>query len=197
MQRLWRIKNFASSVKMMKSIWTPSHAYYFQVQTQLYVCNVAYCDFVVCTFSDEDGLHVERLEKNFSFWSECVLYAEVFFRYCVLPELLAKWYTKAQGELTVIDEVGVEEIAATSEVECTSEEGVAITSELLATEVGVTTTSELSVEEGVATRSELTVEEHMATSSHGEGNVEAAENVELAGSDEESYCYCGGPEDGA
>ncbi len=30
-----------------------NHAYYYQVQTQLFLCDVEYCDFVVCTFSDE------------------------------------------------------------------------------------------------------------------------------------------------
>ena len=27
-----------------------NHAYYYQVQTQMFVCNVTYCDFCVCTF---------------------------------------------------------------------------------------------------------------------------------------------------
>ncbi len=38
-----------------------SHAYYCQVQTQLFIMNVEYCDFCVCTFTGDKvyGLHVE------------------------------------------------------------------------------------------------------------------------------------------
>ena len=74
------------------------HSYYYQVQTQLFVCDVQYSDFCVCTFgSDEDqeNLHIERIEKNYSFWhGECVPKAELFFRTCLLPELLGNWYTR-------------------------------------------------------------------------------------------------------
>ena len=40
-----------------------SHAYYYQVQTQMFVCNVDYCDFCVCTFppGSEPSLHVEHI----------------------------------------------------------------------------------------------------------------------------------------
>ena len=37
-----------------------SHTYYYQIQTQLFVCDVEYCDFCVCTFVEDDeskGLH--------------------------------------------------------------------------------------------------------------------------------------------
>ena len=38
-----------------------SHQYYFQVQSQIWLSNVNYCDFCVCTFpgSSEASLHVE------------------------------------------------------------------------------------------------------------------------------------------
>ena len=36
-----------------------SHAYYYQVQTQLFVSDLDYCNFCVCTFADgETGLHI-------------------------------------------------------------------------------------------------------------------------------------------
>ena len=41
------------------------HAYYYQVQTQLFVCNVEYADFCVCAFMRDDrkslvdsGIHI-------------------------------------------------------------------------------------------------------------------------------------------
>lgn len=50
-----------------------SHAYYYQVQTQLFVCDVEYCKFCVCTFVEDDeskGLHIERIYRMKHFgWS--------------------------------------------------------------------------------------------------------------------------------
>ena len=46
------------------------HAYYYQVQTQMFVCNVEYCDFCVCTFPesvDEFSPHVERIFRDIEF----------------------------------------------------------------------------------------------------------------------------------
>ncbi len=71
-----------------------NHAYYYQVQTQLFLCDVEYCDFVVCTFSDEGSMHIERISKNLIFWNDCVSKAVTFYRTCVLPELIGKWYTR-------------------------------------------------------------------------------------------------------
>ena len=73
-----------------------THAYYYQVQTQLFVTNVDYCDFCVCTFSDDsvNGLHIERILKDLQFWSDCTKKAESFFLTSILPELLGKWYTR-------------------------------------------------------------------------------------------------------
>ena len=75
-----------------------THSYYYQVQTQLYVCDAQYSDFCVCTFAsdgDEENVHIERIDKNHSFWhEECVPKAGQFFRTCLLPELLGNWYTR-------------------------------------------------------------------------------------------------------
>ena len=73
-----------------------SHAYYFQVQTQIFICDVDYCDFCVCTFSPggEPNLHVERILPDLELWSTCLDLSTRFFRVCLLPELLGKWYTR-------------------------------------------------------------------------------------------------------
>lgn len=65
------------------------HAYYYQVQTQLHVCSVDSCDFVVCTFSSADersGLHIERILRDSAMWTSCILSAEKFFYRCLLSE---------------------------------------------------------------------------------------------------------------
>ena len=73
------------------------HAYYYQVQTQMFVCNVEYCDFCVCTFPesvDEFSPYVERIFRDIEFWEDCVEKAKHFFTVCLLPEILGKWYTR-------------------------------------------------------------------------------------------------------
>ena len=73
------------------------HAYYYQVQTQMFVCNVDYCDFCVCTFPesvDEFSPYVERIFRDIEFWEDCVEKAKHFFTVCLLPEILGKWYTR-------------------------------------------------------------------------------------------------------
>ena len=41
------------------------HTYYYHVQTQLNVCKLVYCDFIVWT---ETGVAVERISKDFAFY---------------------------------------------------------------------------------------------------------------------------------
>ena len=75
-----------------------THAYYYQVQTQLYISGAEYCDFCVCTFptgtSGQPSLHIERVLPDEAFWIDCVKKSETFFTSCILPELLGKWYSK-------------------------------------------------------------------------------------------------------
>ena len=70
------------------------HEYYYQVQTQLLVCSANYADFVIATVSDASpNLSCERIFLNESF-IEHVKAAEKFFKICLLPELLAMWYSR-------------------------------------------------------------------------------------------------------
>jgi len=79
-----------------------THSYYYQVLMQLFICNVEYSDFVVCTFAsdDEDSIHIERLNKDEEFWQDCVDKAKLFFKICLLPELLGSWYTRPTEFIT-------------------------------------------------------------------------------------------------
>ena len=59
-----------------------SHAYYFQVQTQIFVCEVEYCDFcVLCTFPSEanPSIHIERIFPDNDLWASCVARSTHFF----------------------------------------------------------------------------------------------------------------------
>ena len=79
-----------------------THSYYYQVQCQLFVCDVEYGDFCVCTFSmNEDeshhletGMHIERIYKDPDLWTECTTKSSQFFKTCLLPEIMGNWYTR-------------------------------------------------------------------------------------------------------
>ena len=87
-----------------------THSCYYQVQTQLFVLNVEYCDFCVCRFSGDNvnGLHIERISKNFQFWSDSTKKAEHLFLTSILPELQGKWYARPYrpaNEATIDEEL--------------------------------------------------------------------------------------------
>lgn len=58
-----------------------SHAYYYQVQCQIFVCEKEYCDFVVWTTKN---YHFERIEPDTEFWQDISLQAKEFFSKVVL-----------------------------------------------------------------------------------------------------------------
>ena len=67
------------------------HTYYYQIQTQMYICD---CDFVVCRFSTSADMFVERVFQNDDVWDNCLKTATTFFSSCMLPELVGHWYTR-------------------------------------------------------------------------------------------------------
>ena len=73
-----------------------THAYFYQVQTQMFICDVDYSSFCVCTFAEDEmqGLHIERITRQQTFWEENKRKAEYFFRSCLLPEILGNWFTR-------------------------------------------------------------------------------------------------------
>ena len=66
------------------------HSYFFQIQTQIFVTERQYCDFVLWT---KNGMHVERILPNSDFWSEVSEKADTFFKMVLLPELFGKAFT--------------------------------------------------------------------------------------------------------
>ena len=63
----------------------------------MFVCNVNYCDFCVCTFpleEEESSPHIERITRDDEFRKDCLIKAKTFFTTCLLPELLGNWYTR-------------------------------------------------------------------------------------------------------
>ena len=51
---------------------------------------------------ESKGLHIKRIYKNEAFWSDCISKAEQFFKTCLLPEILGKYYTQPNSILTQV-----------------------------------------------------------------------------------------------
>ena len=62
-----------------------NHQYYFQVQGQIGVCGLKYCDFFVYT---SHGFHLERIVFDKVFWMQLLTKLRDFWQNYVRPELL-------------------------------------------------------------------------------------------------------------
>ena len=67
------------------------HAYFCQLQLQMKLCNVEYGDLVIWT---PDELLILRILRDDRFLNDTVNKATKFFTHAILPELIAKWYTR-------------------------------------------------------------------------------------------------------
>ena len=62
-----------------------SHSDYYQVQQQLFsVPGIKYCEFVVCAIDGKKSMNLTVLR----------IYPDVYWRTCILPEILGRWYTR-------------------------------------------------------------------------------------------------------
>lgn len=100
-----------------------SHAYYYQVQTQMFVCDVQYCDFVVSTFPNDDDkckceLHIERIVADDDLWLDCISRCNDFFNICLLPELLGRWYSRSCTREMSIDTAAVTNVNESRQPTC-------------------------------------------------------------------------------
>ena len=63
---------------------------YYQCQLKLFVTTRHYCDFIVWSNSE---VHVERITQDEALIQSAIPKAIKFWRMCILPELMGKWYT--------------------------------------------------------------------------------------------------------
>ena len=71
------------------------HSYYYQVLQQLHITKRSYCDFVVFAISrNESKLVQERIFPNSEHIASQVEKLSLFWRTCILPEILGRWYTR-------------------------------------------------------------------------------------------------------
>ncbi|XP_071081072.1 uncharacterized protein [Haliotis cracherodii] len=78
--------------------------YYYQVQTQLFVTNHDYCDFVVWT----NDIFMERITPCVAFWQPVADQAMQFFTSVILPEIVARHFLNTTCERVAPESVGEE-----------------------------------------------------------------------------------------
>ena len=80
-----------------------SHAYFHQVQQQLHITERTYCDFVVFAISKYGSRLVhERIYADSEHWTSQVINLSLFWRICILSEMLGRWYT---GKMDLQEEI--------------------------------------------------------------------------------------------
>jgi len=68
-----------------------NHAYFYQIQMQMAVTKVSYCDFVVWSQTNHVIVTV-KFDKGF--YDSKLDLVKHFFVYGMLPEIIGKWYTR-------------------------------------------------------------------------------------------------------
>lgn len=92
-----KMKNFCLECGSNGSFVLPkTHAYYFQVQAQIFLCKARYCDFTV--WSPKDHV-VLQIEPDTAFIMEAIERVTQLFKRGVTPELLGKWYSRMSSSL--------------------------------------------------------------------------------------------------
>ena len=84
-------RTFCISEKDGKYTLKKDHAYYFQVQMQLALCKLLFCEFIVWT---DDNFIVERISVDIDFFTSKLPGLQQFFAYAILPDVVGKWYTR-------------------------------------------------------------------------------------------------------
>nr|XP_050033073.1 uncharacterized protein LOC126529597 isoform X1 [Dermacentor andersoni]XP_054925238.1 uncharacterized protein LOC126529597 isoform X1 [Dermacentor andersoni] len=73
------------------------HPYYYQIQMQMFVCKVKYCDLVLWTLKDFIAI---RVYKDAQFCAKMVKRCEEYFKLILLPELCFHYWTgRCSGNL--------------------------------------------------------------------------------------------------
>ena len=87
-----------------------NHNYFFQVQQQLLTLpERKYNDFVVCAFDSSHRATIikERIYPDHGHWKEVLPKLTTFWRTCILPEILGRWYTRKCDISDEIPQAGV------------------------------------------------------------------------------------------
>lgn len=79
--------------------WWTGHAYFYQVQTQLFLCDVEYTDFVLWV---NGKIHLERITPDIDFWEKVYPKAHEFFQKVILFQLSGQFFTRIPSATTPV-----------------------------------------------------------------------------------------------
>ncbi|KAK5638750.1 hypothetical protein RI129_013045 [Pyrocoelia pectoralis] len=129
--------NVLKRVGMQKLKLNYTHPYYYQVQMQLAITGVNYCDFVV--WSSKNAIY-ERILFDDEFWQKESAIATKFFNIVIMPELLGKFYTTKEVKNAVSSDWSMfkELLNTEPEVPCNTNSNICDSNEFN-TEVGCST----------------------------------------------------------
>lgn len=71
------------------------HKYYFQVQMEIFTCDVQYCDFIV---SSPELSIIIRILKDSDLWNIEYRKTVLFHKKILLPELLGNFYSNRKRD---------------------------------------------------------------------------------------------------
>lgn len=94
-----KLKKSCVTLKNEKIILKRDHAYYYQVQMQMFVANLQYCDFVIWS---PKIFFKERILPDFQFWEQNCEIAIKFHEEVIVPELLGRYFTRREGSAKII-----------------------------------------------------------------------------------------------
>ena len=80
------------------------HDYYKQVQVEMYVTNSLYPDFAVCTSSESNNIHIERILPDIEFVHERKTKSFRVFHEIIVPEIFERKQEHAHN-LKVIEKM--------------------------------------------------------------------------------------------
>ena len=88
------INRFCSTLNNGQVTLKKKHNYHYQVQGQLAITELPWCDFIVWT---PQGMSVQRIERDENFWKLMYPKLESFYKEYLLPELADHVYYSGQS----------------------------------------------------------------------------------------------------
>ena len=81
-----------------------NHQYFYQVQQQLFTTKKGFCDFVVSGFTETATAFIhERIMPDECHLNHVLPKLSQFWQYCILPEILGRWYTRRSHLLKAVE----------------------------------------------------------------------------------------------
>ena len=92
------------------------HDYYYQAQQQINTSGRGYLDFIVFASDGQTSkFFLERLAPDMKHWETQIRKLETFWRICILPEILGRWYTR---KMDLKAQLSPEEVATPGDCYC-------------------------------------------------------------------------------